>query len=135
MTRTATNGSRDPATIPEWERRTGIGQRKIRAAVAAGIGEEVHATTFERHARSIRMSDRPAIDLRTRLALRLNEAAAALGVSERTFRALRPYIPTLRIGDTVLVPVDAVRDWLSKSAVVESNKLDETAEELVSGLR
>jgi hypothetical protein len=36
MQRGTTNDPRDPATIPEWERRTGIGHRKIRAAIRAG---------------------------------------------------------------------------------------------------
>jgi hypothetical protein len=37
MERRTSNDEHDPATIPEWERRTGIGHRKIRAAVRAGV--------------------------------------------------------------------------------------------------
>jgi hypothetical protein len=78
---------------------------------------------------------RPPVDLSTRLALRKSEAAAALGVSDRTFRTLRPHIPTVTVGETELVPVDALREWLTKHAVVDGDLLDKVAEELMSGLR
>ena len=48
------------------------------------------------------------VRLSERLALRTKEAAAALGVSERTLRQLRPELPTVQRGNVVLFPVDGV---------------------------
>ena len=54
-----------------------------------------------------------------RLALSGEEAAAALGVSERTLRDLRKRseIPTVRLGHRVVYPVDGLRRWLDRIAV------------------
>lgn len=53
-----------------------------------------------------------------RLALSPEEAAAALGLSERTLQDLRKRgeVPTVRIGRRVLHPVDALRRWLDDLA-------------------
>jgi predicted DNA-binding transcriptional regulator AlpA len=58
-----------------------------------------------------------------RLTLRPRQAAAALGISERTLWSLtapRGPIPCVRIGagkrKTVLYPADALRDWLRAQA-------------------
>lgn len=60
------------------------------------------------------MSDEPrAILLETRLALRPAEAAAALGVSERTLRELAPELPRVFLTSrTMVYPVDGLRAWL-----------------------
>ena len=52
------------------------------------------------------------------LALRPREAAAALGVSERTLWTWtrEGTIPHVRRGKTVLYPVDVLRDWLDEQA-------------------
>ncbi len=54
--------------------------------------------------------------LNGRLALRPKEAAQALGLSERTLRAILPRLPHLRVGNSVLIPIDALRDWLRQEA-------------------
>lgn len=52
------------------------------------------------------------------LALRPREAAKALGVSERLLWDWTHHgdIPHLRIGRTILYPVDALRGWLARRA-------------------
>ena len=77
----------------------------------------------------------PLIDLATRLALRPKEAAAALGISERKLRDILPELPTVRAGGVVLVPVDALRDWLRESAHAESGSVDAMVEEVLADLR
>jgi excisionase family DNA binding protein len=54
------------------------------------------------------------------LALRPREAAKALGVSERSLWEWthRGDIPHVRVGRTILYPVDALRDWLRQHAEV-----------------
>jgi excisionase family DNA binding protein len=50
------------------------------------------------------------------LALRPREAAKALGVSERSLWEWthRGDVPHVRIGRTILYPVDALRNWLCR---------------------
>jgi len=50
------------------------------------------------------------------LALRPREAAKALGVSERTLWGWTHAgtVPYVRVGRTILYPVDALRDWLKQ---------------------
>ena len=60
--------------------------------------------------------DRGRRSLADRIALRPREAAAALGVCERTFRSLLPELPHVRRGNTLLVPIDALREWLHHEA-------------------
>jgi excisionase family DNA binding protein len=54
----------------------------------------------------------------TALALRPRQAAAALGISERTLWAWtkRGEIPHVRLGRMVLYPVAELRTWLSERA-------------------
>jgi excisionase family DNA binding protein len=54
------------------------------------------------------------------LALRPREAAKALGVSERSLWEWthRGDVPHVRIGRTILYPVDALRNWLNRQADV-----------------
>ena len=53
-------------------------------------------------------------DLSRRIALTVQEAADALGVSERHVRAHLGDIPHIYLGNKLLIPVDAARDWLRK---------------------
>jgi excisionase family DNA binding protein len=55
----------------------------------------------------------------TALSLRPREAAKALGVSERTLWGWTHAgtVPYVRIGRTILYPVDALRDWLRQQSV------------------
>jgi excisionase family DNA binding protein len=52
------------------------------------------------------------------LSLRPREAAKALGVSERLLWDWTHHgdIPHVRIGRTILYPVDALREWLNRQA-------------------
>ena len=52
------------------------------------------------------------------LALRPREAAKAMGISERSLWEWthRGDVPFVRIGRTILYPVDALRDWLNRHA-------------------
>ncbi len=54
----------------------------------------------------------------TTLALRPREAAKALGVSERTLWGWTHAgtVPHVRVGRTILYPVDALRDWLRQQS-------------------
>jgi len=53
-----------------------------------------------------------------RLALRVRDAAKALGISERTLWGWtnRGDVPHIRIGTVILYPVDSLRDWLKQQA-------------------
>ena len=56
------------------------------------------------------------------LALRPREAAKALGVSERTLWEWthRRDVPHVRIGRTIMYPVDALREWLNRQADIKN---------------
>jgi excisionase family DNA binding protein len=79
------------------------------------------------------MSNRTA-DLADRLALRPREAAAALGIAERTLRTLLPQIPHVRMGNLVLVPVDSLRKWLGDQTSRESDRSDAVVKKLLDSL-
>ena len=55
------------------------------------------------------------------LALRPREAAAALGISERLLNdwAKQYDLPSVRLGQVVLYPVDEIRAWLRARALEE----------------
>ena len=76
---------------------------------------------------------KPDGDLRLadRLALRPTEAAKALGVSERTLRQMLPDLPHLRIGGSVLIPVDALRDWLRQRVLEQGGRAERAAGEVL----
>lgn len=76
----------------------------------------------------------PPIDLGSRLALRPREAAVALGVSERTLRGLLPELPHVRVGGCVLLPVAALREWLSKRVQADADRAEGLAREVVAAL-
>ncbi len=73
--------------------------------------------------------------LADRLALRPREAAKALGLSERAFRALLPRLPHVRAGGAVLVPVEALRRWLEEQAKAEREALAAVEEEFAARIR
>ncbi|MCP5057490.1 MAG: helix-turn-helix domain-containing protein [bacterium] len=74
------------------------------------------------------------VDLGARLALSLPEAARALGVSERHLRSVLPELPHVHLGARVLVPVDALREWLESKAVGERAASERLAQEIVREL-
>jgi hypothetical protein len=75
------------------------------------------------------------IELSTRLALRPREAAAALGICERTLRELQPELPTVRVGRSLLYPVRELEAWLSRRASTEKNELDSVVASVLDDLR
>ena len=70
-----------------------------------------------------------------RLALRPREAARALGIGERTLRQILPEIPHVHVGSAVVIPVDLLREWLTRRARAEQRKADAVVQEVLSELR
>jgi hypothetical protein len=71
------------------------------------------------------------ISLSDRLALRPKELAAALGVGERTVRALLPEIPHLRLGGVILIPVKPAERWLEEQVKSQRGRTDAVADEIL----
>ncbi len=72
--------------------------------------------------------------LSERLALRPREAAQALGLSERSLRELLPQLPVVRTRRAVLIPVDALREWLLSHARSDGDKAKKVAREVLQDL-
>jgi hypothetical protein len=52
-----------------------------------------------------------------RLALRKEEAARALGISDESFdRYVKPTLPVVRMGSMRVYPIDHLRAWLAEQA-------------------
>ncbi len=80
------------------------------------------------------MSRSDFLDLSRRIALRPKEAAAALGVSERTLRQMLPEMPHTRRGGVVLIPVRALVQWLEGEAAAQRSRTEATTEEVIRSL-
>ena len=65
--------------------------------------------------------------LEDRLALRPAEAARALGIGERTLRALLPKIPHIRLDSAVLIPKKMLERWLEERASSPADRAKEIA--------
>ena len=63
-----------------------------------------------------------------------DEAAYALGISERTLRRLGPRLPRVHDGGVVLYPVEGLRRWLQEQAEVEGHATDEAVREVLEGI-
>jgi hypothetical protein len=74
------------------------------------------------------------LPLAERLALRPREAAAALGISERTLRANLPRLPHVRLDGAVLVPVEPLRRWLEERAKAPADRDDRIVAEILDSL-
>lgn len=61
------------------------------------------------------------------LAMRLRDAAKALGVSDGFLwqQTKRGVVPHIRVGKAVLYPVDSLRDWLKKQVQRAGSNGDE----------
>lgn len=60
----------------------------------------------------------------SRLALRREDAAAALGISDESFdRYVRPTLPVVRLGSLRLYPVAALQAWLVDHAEAPVDEL------------
>ena len=81
------------------------------------------------------MSSNPAGDCSQRLALRLKEAAAALGVSERTLRKWRrdEGLPYFHLAGSVLIPVVELERWMAER-VTSRQTADQIADEILREL-
>jgi hypothetical protein len=77
---------------------------------------------------------RPIVGLSDRLALRPREAAAALGISERTLRQLSPTLPHLRLGGCLLFPVPALQRWLEEQAKAQASRADRAVAEILESV-
>jgi len=71
------------------------------------------------------------LHLADRLALRPKEAAEALGISERTLRQILPELPHVRVGGVVLLPLEALRAWLTDQAKTEQGRAEKVAAEVL----
>ncbi len=74
------------------------------------------------------------LNLDARLALSLAEAARTLGVSERHLRSILPELPHLHLGARVVIPVDALREWLRGRAENEDAASQGLADEILREL-
>jgi hypothetical protein len=75
------------------------------------------------------------LHLADRLALRVPEAARALGISERQLRQLLPEVPHTRLGGCVVLPVDALREWLLQQAQAGKSRVDAAVDEVIASIR
>ena len=73
--------------------------------------------------------------LANRLALSIKEAAEVLGVSEGLLRTSLPEIPHLHVGTRVVIPVDALRDWLRTQAQAEAGAAAQEADDILDSLK
>lgn len=73
-------------------------------------------------------------DLSTRLTLTVPEAAAVLGISERSLRARLPELPCVRFGTRRLLPVAALRRWIEEHSEIEDQRLAILAERTLRDL-
>ncbi len=71
------------------------------------------------------------IRLADRLALRPDEAAAALGIGERTLRQILPELPHFYVGRRVLLHVEALRTWAAEQAASAGARSDAIADEVI----
>jgi hypothetical protein len=74
------------------------------------------------------------IELASRLALRIDEAAEAMGIAEGTVRNYLSQIPHFRLGRTLLFPVDGLRKWASDQVDTQHGHTDEVVEEILSAV-
>ena len=86
-------------------------------------------------ARSVAHPVDDRLHLADRLALRVPEAARALGISERQLRQLLPEIPHTRLGACVVLPVDGLRTWLREQASIGKSRVDSAVDDIVAAVR
>ena len=79
-------------------------------------------------------SAKRTFQLANRLGLRPAEVADVLGISERTIRQILPELPHLRIGSAVVVPVDALRDWLRDQAQQGPDRIGAAVSEVLEAI-
>jgi hypothetical protein len=72
--------------------------------------------------------------LDSRLALRANEVAASLGVSDRKFRQIASRLPAVWLDSLRIFPVDTLRQWLIDEAERQSAEEALTIDSIVAEL-
>ena len=73
------------------------------------------------------------LHLAERVGLRIEEAAASMGLSERAFRDhILPRCPKLYAGRAVLIPTRLFKEFIEGLAAEEQQTTQETASELLS---
>jgi len=55
----------------------------------------------------------------------------ALGICERTLRAMLPRLPVVREGKTVLIPIKPLEEWLAAEAKANMENADRIAGEIL----
>lgn len=72
------------------------------------------------------------VDISARLALSVSEASAMLGVSENHFRdRILPDLAVVRSGIRVLIPREALDDWLAARVETPRNRIDALVSEIL----
>ena len=79
------------------------------------------------------MADKP-LALSDRLGLRPAEVARVLGLSERSVRQILPELPHLRIGSSVVIPVEPLREWLREQAKNQQGRVDSVVAEVLASV-
>ena len=77
------------------------------------------------------IDDSRGVDLTTRVALRANEAARALGISPRKLRELRPELPHFYADGVLLFPVETLREWVRSQAAIEAQTSEAIARKIL----
>jgi excisionase family DNA binding protein len=103
--------------------------------VVAASQDDRGATPGSHSEKKCDRTTREPPDLACRLALRPREAAAALGLSERTLRTLLPALPHVRAGGIVLLPVDALRRWLEDETKAGEERTSAVAREILESVQ
>ena len=67
--------------------------------------------------------------------MRPEEAARALGVSERTLRRMLPELPHVRHHGVVMLPVAELREWLRQQAQEGPSRVDAAVDEILGDLK
>ena len=75
-----------------------------------------------------------SFQLSDRLALNVEEAAAAIGVSVRHLRSILPAIPHIYLGNRLVIPVEPLREWLREQTLTEKARADQIVEEVLRDL-
>jgi hypothetical protein len=77
---------------------------------------------------------RNPIELSDRLALTVEEAAAAIGVSKRHLHSKLSEVPHFYLGNRVVIPLKPFEEWLRDRAKAGKAQADQVTDEILRGL-
>ena len=77
--------------------------------------------------------DAPRLD--TRIALTIQEAANAVGVSKRHLQGLLPEIPHAYLGARIVIPVRPFEEWLRKRAEAPRGHVNDIVEDVLADFK